>query len=337
MSNEVATQNRSQKLAAYFEERADLFKSLMPEGQVARFLRVVNNAILRDPKIADASTQSIFLECQKCANDGLVLDGREAALVTFKTNKKVKNAQGRWEDNWQTEVVYIPMIRGLTKLINASPQIADWHTGLVYEEEYRQNRFEYMAGDQPRIDHHPIIIGDRGPVVAAYSVARLRNGSVKIEVMTLDQLDKIKNRTKSQRKVYANGKDTGETEITGPWKDDPEEMYRKTVARRHFKSLPLEGKAETAINRVDELYDFDAKPERQEPVAPAPKAIANKRTGSAAAKLKAAAKPKPGPDDEGDPVGDERADVIDHDPATGEVEDADIVDDDAAMNADDEF
>ena len=39
---------------------------------------MMNNAILKDPQIAEASPTSVFAECQKAASDGLVLDGREA-------------------------------------------------------------------------------------------------------------------------------------------------------------------------------------------------------------------------------------------------------------------
>ena len=88
MANEVATVNeRSRDLAAYFASSEDKFLALMVKEDVPRFMRTLNNAILRDPQIAEASKQSIFLECQKAATDGLLLDGREAALTRFKTKR----------------------------------------------------------------------------------------------------------------------------------------------------------------------------------------------------------------------------------------------------------
>ena len=128
MANEVATVNeRSRDLAAYFASSEDKFLALMVKEDVPRFMRTLNNAILRDPQIAEASKQSIFLECQKAATDGLLLDGREAALTRFKTKRG---------DQWVTEVVYIPMIKGLRKIISEAPQVARWSTGLVYANEY---------------------------------------------------------------------------------------------------------------------------------------------------------------------------------------------------------
>lgn len=321
----TTVQERSQKLAAYFENNAAKFSALMPDDQIGRFMRVMNNAILRDPQIAEATTTSVFLECQKAASDGLVLDGREAVLTRFKTNKRQK-VNGQWVDNWQTEVVYIPMIKGLRKLVYQSPQVSGWTTGLVHEEEYKQDRFKYISGDSPKLYHEPIIIGEKGPVVAAYSVVRLKNGQVSVDVMTRGKLDAIKNRTKSKRKKKVGNNEV--EEITGPWATDEEEMFIKTVARHHFKSLPLGGKADDAATRIDGLYDMnredidDIEPEE---VKPPPKSVVNKRTTSAAAKL-AAARPQPGPDEEGDPKGSGDSKTIDHDPDTGVVHEGEIVD-----------
>lgn len=329
----VATiQEKARNLAAYFDDKKDKFASFMTADTIDRFMRVMNNAILKDPQIAEASPTSVFLECQKAASDGLVLDGREAVLTRFKSNKKVQK-DGKWVDNWQTEVVYIPMIKGLRKLAHQSPQIASWTTGLVYEREYlnglldkddphrRIGYFEYHAGDAPHLEHKPMIVGEPGPVVAAYSVVRMRNGQLSIDVMTIGKLNAIKSRTKSRK----FSKD-GPGEITGPWATDEAEMQIKTVARHHFKSLPLEGKIETAAHRVDGLYDFDGDVTEvePEPERPMPKAVANKKNGSAAAKLAAARQPAETPQQQED-APDETGDETGHDPETGEVLDGEIV------------
>jgi len=311
MTTALTTVEKSRDMAAYFEGAKDKFASFMEEGEVGKFMRVLNNAILRDPEIATASKQSVFLECQKAAADGLVLDGREAVLTRFKSNKRIQQG-GKWVDNWQTEVVYIPMIKGLRKLVLQSPQVASWNTGLVYEKEYDEGRFDYTA-EPPMLLHKPIIVGDRGPVVAAYSVVRLRNGQVSIMVMTRGALDRIKGRTKSKKPAKGNEPE----KITGPWATDEEEMFIKTVARRHFKSLPLGGKIDDAVTRVDGLYDYDQETGEiadDAPPVPVAKAVANKKKTSAKEKLEAA-RPKPGPDPDGDPAGDGTGTTIEHEEA----------------------
>lgn len=251
MSNAVAT-TKSRDLVSFMEKKKPDFAAVSlvdPD----KFFRVFKNALIKDPKIAEASPQSVYLECQKAVADGLVLDGREAALTRFNTKDGV-------------QVAYIPMVAGIMKRVRNTGEVAAWSAELVYEEEDKTERFRYRAGADPHIHHEPIIIGKRGPVVAAYSAVKLRDGSYSYEVMTVEQMDRIRKRSKAQN---------------GPWATDTEEMYRKTVIRRHAKRLPVSSDALTVTQRVDSLYDFDADTVEEE--APRPKKM------SAAEKLKQAA------------------------------------------------
>lgn len=301
-SKELTVKQRTQEVAAIFDgdRRTELASILAPGVDADRFVRTFKNALARDPEIANASRQSIFLECQKAAQDGLVLDGREAVLTRFKRN--VKGADGKW--NSIVDVVYIPMVTGIMKRARNTGQIASWNVSLVYEAEIEQGRFVYHAGDNPHIRHEPVITGDRGPVVAAYSSVRLTDGTYHHEVMTIEEINSIMNRTKSKDR---------EGNVTGPWKTDWAEMAKKTVIRRHAKRLPMSGTDFAVAERIDALYDFDKKDDGvyADPVSPSAR---NKRRTSAAKKLAEApvvtAEPEPEPEPEA---------VTDYDPDTGEV------------------
>lgn len=321
MANEITDAKEPSKaltLANYLQDKREDFAKLNSEIDPDKMLRVVKNAILRDPEIAKASLQSVYLEVSKAIQDGLVLDGREAVLNRFVTNRRSQQ-NGQWVDNWGVEVVYIPMIRGLRKLVSRSPLIAWWNADLVYQAEVEKGLFKYQKGDDPRIHHEPLIIGDRGPVVAAYSVARLRDGSILFDVMTRAELDRIRSRTKAKKK----GKNGEQGEITGPWATDIDEMFKKTVARRHFKQLPLEGPAADAVERVDSLYDFERDGDVYADADP-PRPVANRRKTSAAKRLAAARRE----DEAGDPPVDEEHDELDQgdgQEAGDQVDDAEIV------------
>lgn len=313
--NQIATQKQespSQKLAGFLEKKADDFKSVMviePE----RFLRMVKNSILRDPKIAEATTQSVFLECMKAAADGLVLDGREATLTRFNGRKQIN---GKWET--VTEVAYIPMVAGIMKRVRNSGEIQAWTVGLVYEKEYENGRFSYIAAPVAELRHEPIIIGERGPVVAAYSAVRLKDGSFHYELMRRDELDAIKNRTKSKKTV------DNQTVITGPWATDEEEMFKKTVIRRHSKRLPVSSEVLDVTQRVDALYDSDAGSYviADEPQQ-VPRSVAVKRQGSAADRLRRAAASR-APQQEVTDVEDHEEDPP-HDEETGEILEGEVL------------
>lgn len=311
MANDLAI--RQQNLAAILDGRAKDLKSILPKGvTVEAFTRLAKNAIIRDPKIAEADPQSVFLEVSKAAQDGLVLDGREAVLTRFSTKSG---------DKWVTKVTYIPMIAGIKKRVMNSRAIKSWNIGLVYENEIaglNGGGFEYLAGDEPRIYHKPIIVGERGKVVAAYSSARLPDGTYHHEVMTIQQLLAIKNRTKSRKQ---------DGSITGPWATDEDEMFRKTVARRHAKSLPMSAEDMDVIRRVDDLYDMDEE-EYAAPPAPEPEAVANKRKGGVAEKLKRApAQETAAPTEEETPHTID-GEIIDEDAATDDVGNSDAKDPD---------
>lgn len=290
---QVATQSSTPHhvaLANYFDTRASDFESALAPGvKPEQFMRVLKNAIIRDPEIAKADKQSVFLEVQKCAQDGLVLDGREAVLTRFNTRQQ--------DGSYKVQVAYIPMVAGIMKRVRNSGDVASWTVNVVYEKEYENGMlpdherdaspgyFRYYAGDDPRIEHRPILLGDRGPLVAVYSSVRLRDGTHHHEVMTKSQLDKIKSRTKSKKKVKDNGRDVWK--ITGPWSTDEEEMQKKTVIRRHSKRLPMSSEALDVVGRVDQLYDFKRSADEvyNMPDDPEPRSVANKRNRSVSEKL----------------------------------------------------
>ncbi len=313
----LVVKERQTKLSDFLVSKQGEFKKVMT-GNTDRFMRMVQNVIIRDPKVAEASMQSVYLEVQKAAADGLMLDGREATLTRFNTNKKYKNDQGKWVDNWQVEVVYIPMVAGIMKRVRNSGEIKAWSCELVYKNEYDTGRFKYTAAPDPVIYHEPIIVGERGPVVAAYSAVKLRDGTYHYEIMTIDQLVKIKNRTKSKDR---------DGNVTGPWKTDEEEMYRKTVIRRHSKRLPVSSELLDVTRRVDDLYDFDAETMdaevQSEAAKPKPKSAAStlrqltKAPAEEKPKEPAKAKPKAEPKKEKEqaPAKEEP-----HDEETGEMQ-----------------
>jgi len=294
---QIAARSAATLIDVFERKQPEMEKMLDGTISIDRFMRIVKNAILKDPEVAEADPTSVFLEVQKAAQDGLVLDGREAVLTRFKGQKKFRDPVSGKEE-WRTvvNVAYIPMIAGIKKRVMNSGMIKSWSVNLVYEreldvdKELGRRRFAYYAGDNPRIEHEPIIFGDKGDIVAAYSAAKMSDGTYHHEVMTIAQLRAIKSRTKSKKQ---------DGTITGPWATDEDEMFRKTVARRHSKSLPMSNEDRRIVERVDALYDFERDADEVYSVkedAEPPKPVANKKAGSAADKLKAAKATKSQPE-----------------------------------------
>lgn len=203
------------------DNREGEFKAALPAHiPVERFVRVLTTAVQNNPKLMTLERRSFFNAAMRAAQDGLLPDGREGAIVEF-------NGKATW----------MPMIGGIRKKARNSGEIVSWEAHVAFEND----EFDYALGDEPYIKHKPAL-GDRGKPIAAYSVAVLKSGERSREVMSVGEIEKV-------RKVSrASG--------SGPWVQWWEEMARKTVARRHAKVLPMSSDLDDIIRRDDEMYAF---------------------------------------------------------------------------------
>jgi recombination protein RecT len=206
-----------------------------------KFRNVVVTAANMSPELIEADRRSLLGACVKCAADGLVPDGREAALVIF-------NAKSR-DGGWEKRVQYMPMIAGVLKRARNSGEIAS----IVVQVVHQNDRFTWRPCDPERpIDHEtPGLLEDRGAPVGAYAIARLKDGSVMAEVMNKAEIDKVRNVSRSKDR--------------GPWVDWYDQMARKTVLRRLSKYLPMDAAPMEALLRRDDALgqaqgDADAGP-----------------------------------------------------------------------------
>lgn len=212
-------------------------KHLKPE----RFIRIALTALTRTPKLADCTQASLI----KCLLDlsalGLEPDGRKAHLIPY-----------------GDQCTLIIDYKGLVDMARRSGEIADIHADVVCEND----KFEYSFGTDGKLIHQPSL-SKRGKPVAAYSYVRLKDGSSSYEVMSLDEIEAIHNRSKAKD--------------SGPWKTDWSEMAKKTVFRRHSKWLPvsselfqraIEKDADTAIDiDASDVHVESGKPEVRQPEA----------------------------------------------------------------------
>lgn len=145
----------------------------------------------------------------------------ESYLVPFRNNKR--NCM---------EVQLIPGYRGLIKLARQSEAIGGVDAQVVYEKD----NFEIEFGLQQKLVHRPYLDGDRGGPRLFYAIVRAKDPAAEpiVELMTLDQIDAIRRRSKAGQ--------------SGPWVTDYEEMGRKTVIKRALKRAPMSTELWTAIS-----------------------------------------------------------------------------------------
>lgn len=269
------------------------FKKALP-GHIPpeKFVRTVQTAVQMNPAVSKIcatpeGVQSLMAACTKAATDGLILDGREAALVPY----------------GQT-LQYQPMVAGLMKLARNSGDVI-WKTPQIVHEN---DEFSYDPSRDEVPNHKPDWFGDRGKPVGVYIVC-IVNGEKRdepvVEIMRKEQIMAIAKQSKNAAQYNC---DTAAN--WGEW-------WRKTVIRRVSKYLPRSSDRDEfmqAVERIDEGFDYDAS-------EPAATAHPVKKRGAGAAALKditpttdAHQQPQPEPQNH-------EPEPIDHDQETGEVYD----------------
>ncbi len=208
---------------------------LPPQIKPDKFLRVVMTAVQQTPDLLQADRQTLFNACMKAATDGLIPDGKEAALVTFNTNKGTKQAP-----NYVKAVQYMPMVAGILKKVRNSGELASITALDVYEND----EFEYWVdSDGEHLKHRPLMFGDKGQLKGTYALAKTKDGAVYIEVLDLQQLNAIQAVSRGEY---------------GPWKSAfAGEMRKKSAIRRLSKRLPMSTDVEVVVQRDDDLFDLD--------------------------------------------------------------------------------
>src|SRR5260370_37569637 len=88
------TQNRG--VAAAFQRDLDeytpnLMQALPAHVSVDKFKRVLITAVSSNPELLYANRRTLFTAAVRCASDGLLPDGREAALVVYNTRVKQRD------------------------------------------------------------------------------------------------------------------------------------------------------------------------------------------------------------------------------------------------------
>lgn len=242
------------KLETQLETRAGEFKKALPSHITPdKFQRTVMTAVQSDPDLLLADRRSLVTACMKAAQDGLLPDKREAALVIF--SNRVKDGQGKWIS--VKEVQYMPMVYGLRKKIIQSGEVKDIFTAVVYRAEIAGGYFVYEEGTERMLRHKPMLdLTDEESsdenIIAAYSIATLTDGSHSFEVMRRSEINKIRQR--SQTGALGKTKYNSNEVIPpkGPWVDWFSEMAKKSVMRRHSKTLPMSGDIFLDVEEQDE-------------------------------------------------------------------------------------
>lgn len=218
MSNELVKQESIQSLLKKMEPQMALClpKHLSP----SRLARIALTCLRQNPKLQQCDPTTFIAAIMQAAQLGLepgVLG--QCYLIPY-----------------GNECQFMPGYRGLIDLARRSGNIVSIVARVVYENDL----FNYEYGLQEKLEHKPAL-DNKGKIIAFYAVAILKDGGHQFEIMSKNEVDKI-------RDTYSKAKNKG------PWVDNYEEMAKKTLIRRLFKWLPSSPEMQKAA-MLDELQE----------------------------------------------------------------------------------
>lgn len=215
--------------------RSELANALPPDVPVERFIRALITSAQINPDIQACSWQSLWLACLKACRDGLLPDGREGAIVPFKST-----------------ATWIPMYQGQLKRFRQSGQFK-WITAGIVREGETFHHFIDEFGEH--FYHKP---GDNfdAPMTNVYAMASTKDGALFVAVMSKAEADKHRNMSRATRE-------------DAPWKMWPEEMYKKTALHRLSKLLPMGSDIDGDQPDMSDAPQLAAVPTQPRPATPA--------------------------------------------------------------------
>jgi recombination protein RecT len=201
----------------------EIARALPKHMSADRMARVTLTAMTRTPKLAECDPASFFQCLMSLSQWGLEPDGRHAHLIPFENRKR-----------GIIECQLIIDYKGFVQLAMRTGNIASIHCDSVCEND----EFDYDCGEVLR--HKIDFRKPRGEAYAFVCVIKMKDGGKKCEVMTRDEVEAIRKRSRS-----ANN---------GPWVTDFNEMAKKTVFRRASKWIELSSEIRDAFDNDDKDY-----------------------------------------------------------------------------------
>ncbi len=208
----------------YLEKYESKIVAALPETAgitATRMASIVMQETRRMPGLLKCNPLSLFGAVVQCAQLGLEPGAvlRQAYLIPY-----------------GNECQLIIGYAGMIALASRSGKVANIQPRAVFEGD----TFDYAFGLGERLNHIPMGNSDADKLTHAYCIVTMTDGTKTFDVMTRDEVDKIRSRSKSGNR--------------GPWVTDYIPMALKTVIRRAFKYLPVSVEMQRASS-LDEMAD----------------------------------------------------------------------------------
>jgi recombination protein RecT len=184
----------------------EVSKALPDHVKPAQFLRVATTLVGNNPDLLKCERNSLFAAVMSAASLGLMPESflGQCYIVPFKGKATL-------------QIGY----KGMIALARRSGDISSVESGVTYEND----EVELILGDESRFTIKPCLDGDPGKAKFVWCVITLSDGGKQREIMTVAQVEKIRQGAPSKN--------------SPAWTQHWEGMARKVCIKRALKYAPL--------------------------------------------------------------------------------------------------
>lgn len=191
----------------------DIVKALPDSIGKDRFMLFAMQSFSKNPKLKECTPVSIASAFLECAKDGLMPDGKEAAIIP------------QWEKKQGQVARYNPMVHGIVRKINEIPGVLDVSTDVYCSGDHFVN---VTTADGLKFEFSPNLEGERGGRIAVFALVRMENGGKYLSVVKAEEVLEVKKMATSKMKFPQYS----------PWNGAFEdEMWKKTALHRVWKIM----------------------------------------------------------------------------------------------------
>ena len=233
---QVSKPNTPQVFAKFLESHKDDLAKVAPKTLSAeRAVRVAIAAYSRTPDLQKCTTVSVYNSVHQAVQLGFEPGSalHHCYLVPF-NNKKTGTK----------ECQLIISYPGFIDLARRTGLLASVEAHVVHERDV----FDLQFGLEPKFVHRPFFDGDPGKAKLFYALFIHKDGTKHLEVMTKAEVDAIRARSTADKGGFS------------PWATDYEEMGKKTVLKRGFKTEPMSIELAEAIDADNRADPIDVTP-----------------------------------------------------------------------------
>lgn len=224
LMQELAPKSKLSSFKEVLEKNKNQLMTALPKHMNAdRMIRLACTEFSKNENLQNCDQKSVFGAIIQAAQLGLEIGVLGQAYLIPYNNK----------------CQFIPGYKGLIALARRSGELSSIETHIVYDNDM----FDLTLGINTEVTHKPFLGGNRGEPKLVYGVAKFKDGGYHFEWMTIAEVNKIRQSSKSASIKYS------------PWFTHYDQMVRKTIIRRMMNYLPMSTEMQNAMQISDAVDD----------------------------------------------------------------------------------